>query len=181
MKKLLAGLFLVGMISLSSIWGEAHAEGLGGWVTDRDFSQVYYGVSLGDGSFEINGSDDSSAAAISGTAGLSLLDFFGVEFQVGTASDDSQSIFSESQLTYGAAMLRFGLRFNRVGIYALVGQALIDTDTSLDFSTAGEALGFGINLFGNETTALNFHFLRLNDGAFTNATIGFQYYFGGYR
>ena len=118
---------------------------------------------------------------MSGTAGLGLLDFFGIEFQVGTASDDTQSIFSDSQLFYGAAMLRFGLRFNRVGLYALVGQALLETDSSLNFSTSGEALGFGINLFGNETTALNFHFLRLNDGAFTNATIGFQYYFGGYR
>ena len=181
MKKLLARLFLVSMISLSGIWGTAHADGVGGWITDRDFSQVYYGVSIGDGSFEIDGSDDSSAALISGTAGLSLIDFLGVEFQVGTASDDSQSLFSESQLFYGAAMLRLGLRFERVGIYALVGQALLNTDSSLNFSTSGEALGFGINLFGNRTTSLNFHFLRLNDGAFTTASIGFQYYFGGFR
>jgi len=181
MKKLLAGLYLVGVISLSGIWGTAHAAGVGGWFTDRDLSQVYYGASLGDGSFEVDGTGSSSAAALTVTAGLGLIDFLGVEFQLGTASDDTQSILSDSQLVYGAAMLRLGLRFERVGVYALLGQALINSDSSLDFSTSGEALGVGINLFGNRTTALNFNFLRINDGAFTNASIGFQYYFGGFR
>ena len=129
MKKLLARLFLVGMISLWGIWGVAHADGVGGWITDRDFSQVYYGVSIGDGSFEIDGSDDSSAALISGTAGLSLIDFLGVEFQVGTASDDSQSLFSESQLFYGAAMLRLGLRFERVGIEQCLTDERVNPDS----------------------------------------------------
>jgi len=54
-------------------------------------------------------------------------------------------------------------------------------DSQFNNSDAGNAIGFGINLFGNETTSLNFNFLDIDDGAFRTATIGFQYYFGGFR
>ena len=152
--------------------GHAHAA---------DFSKFYYGVGFGDGSAEVSGSDERSLGSINGTFGWQLLNFVGVEFQVGAASDDAQSVFTEAQVAYGAAMLRLGLRVGQIGVYVLGGQSFIDSVKSINFSESGEALGVGLNLFGNDTTALNLHFLRLDDGAYTNASIGFQYYFGGYR
>ena len=181
MRKRLAGMVFAVIVGMFSFAGSAHADLLGDFFKERDLSKFYYGIGVSDGSVQVNGADDRSMGTLSTTLGLNLVDLVGVEFQVGAASDDSQSLFSESQVLYGAAMVRLGVRYGQVGVYGLLGQAILDTASSVNFSKSGEALGFGLNLFGNSTTSLNLHFLRLDGGAFTTASIGFQYYFGGYR
>jgi hypothetical protein len=113
--------------------------------------------------------------------GFQLLDFVGLELEVGAASDQTGSILSEPLVQYQAAMVRLGYRWDRAGVYVLGGQARLDVDRSLNTTDAGTAVGAGINLFGNKTTALNLHFLSIDGGTFTTASIGFQYYFGGFR
>ncbi|MEE9319240.1 MAG: outer membrane beta-barrel protein [Granulosicoccus sp.] len=167
MRKLLSSLAL----SLGMMVGTAHA----------DVAKMYFGAGLSDGSVEIPGSGDKSLGTANVTLGFQLLDFVGIELEVGVASDQPGSMLSEPLVQYQAAMIRLGYRWDRAGVYVLGGQARIDMDSSLGNSDAGTAVGFGINLFGNETTALNLHVLRLDDGAFTSATVGFQYYFGGFR
>jgi len=168
MRKLVVSLVL----GLSMVASQAHAR----------VAKLYYGAGFSDGSVEVTGdSDGKSLGTINATLGLQLLDFVGVELQLGNASDDSNSILSEPLVSYQAAMLRLGYRHDRFGVYLLGGMARLDVDPALNFSDSGTALGFGINLFGNDTTALNVNFLRLDEDAFTTATIGFQYYFGGFR
>ena len=181
MRKRLAGIVLAVFVGMTGFAGGAHASLLGDFFKERDLSKFYYGFGFSDGSIQVNGADDRSMGSINATLGLNLIDLLGVEFQVGAASDDPQSVLSESQVLYGAAMLRFGIRYDQVGIYGLLGQAILDTASGLTFSKSGNAMGVGLNLFGSKTTSLNLHFLRLDDGAFTSASIGFQYYFGGYR
>lgn len=180
MSKILARLTLVALISLGSIPGVASADIFGSYFKDRDLSQFYYGVGVGDGTVEVNGVGQRSMGALTGSFGLRLINLVGVELQVGTASDDAQSILSESQITYAAGMLRAGVQIGRVGVYGLFGQALLDSSSQVNFSKSGNALGLGMNLFGTRRTSLNIHFLRLDGGEFTNASIGFQYFFGGY-
>ncbi len=167
MRRLLSCLVL----SLGLLAGTAHA----------DAAKLYFGAGFSDGSVDIANGSDKSLGTVTATVGLQLLDFIGVEFEVGSASDQSGSILSEPLVTYQAVMLRLGYRWDRAGIYLLGGQARMDIDDQFNNSDAGNAVGFGINLFGNETTALNFHVLDFDDGAFSTATIGFQYYFGGFR
>ncbi len=167
MRKLLSSLAL----SLGLIAGTAQA----------DIAKLYYGVGFSDGSVEVPGNGDRSLGTLTGTIGFQLLDFVGVELEVGAASDQVGSMLSEPLVQYQAALLRLGYRWDRAGIYVLGGQARLDIDSSLNNSDSGNAVGFGINLFGNEHTALNLHVLRMDEGAFTSATIGFQYYFGGFR
>ena len=73
-----------------------------------------------------------------------------------------------------------GPRVEVVGGYD-ISKAGSDIDNDLNDSDSGNAYGFGINLFGNETTSLNLHVLDFDEGAFTTTTIGFQHYFGGFR
>jgi len=167
MRKVLGALVL----GLGMIAGQAQA----------DLAKLYYGVGLGDGTVEVTGGNDRSIGSINATLGLQLLDFIGVELQAGAASDDSGSIVNDSLVSYQAAMVRLGFRWDRVGLYALGGHALLDVDSSLNFSDSGTAMGLGLNLFGNATTSLNLHFIRLDEGAYQNASIGIQYYFGGFR
>ena len=159
------------VLSLGLLAGTAHA----------DAAKLYFGAGFSDGSVDIANGGDKSLGTVSASIGLQLLDFIGVEFAVGSASDQTGSILSEPLVTYQAALLRLGYRWDRAGVYIMGGQARLDIDKQYNNSDAGNAFGFGINLFGNETTALNFHVLDFDDGAFTTATIGFQYYFGGFR
>jgi hypothetical protein len=167
MRRLLSCLVL----SLGLLAGTAHA----------DAAKMYVGAGFSDGNVDIANGSSKALGTVTASIGLQLLDFIGVEFQVGSASDQTGSILSEPLVTYQAAMLRLGYRWDRAGVYLLGGQARLDIDKKFNNSDAGNAIGFGINLFGNETTALNFHVLDFDDGAFTTATIGFQYYFGGFR
>ncbi len=167
MRKLLSCLVL----SLGLLAGTAHA----------DAAKLYFGAGFSDGSVEVVNGNDRSLGTLSATLGLQLLDFIGVEFEVGSGSDQSSSVLSEPLVSYQAVMLRLGYRWDRAGVYVLAGQARLDIDSEFNNSDAGNAFGIGINLFGNEKTALNFHVLDFDDGAFTTATIGFQYYFGGFR
>ena len=169
---------LLGTLTLGlALAGGAVAPG----AAQADVAKLYYGIGVTDGSVDVPGGDDRSLGTVSGTVGLQLLDFIGIELEAGAASDQVDSILSEPLVQYQAAMLRLGYRWDRTGIYLLGGQARLDFDDELNSSDAGVALGFGINLFGNETTSLNLHVLDLDDGAFRTATIGFQYYFGGFR
>ena len=167
MRKLLGSLAL----GLGMLAGNAHA----------DVAKLYYGIGFSDGSVEVPGGDDRSLGTANATLGVQLLDFVGLELQVGAASDQVGSMVSEPLVNYQAAMLRLGYRWDRTGVYLLGGQSRLEVDDSLNNSDAGLVFGGGINLFGNETTSLNLHYLRFDDGAFATATIGFQHYFGGFR
>ena len=169
MKKLLGMLVL----SLNLHAGQAYA----------DIAKMYYGIGFTDGKMELTSADsgDRSLGTINATLGFQLMDFVGLELEVGAASDQASSILSEPLVQYQAALLRLGYRFDRAGFYVLGGQARLDIDKSLNSTDAGVALGAGVNLFGSETTSLNMHFLSIDGGTFTTASIGFQYYFGGFR
>lgn len=169
MKKCLGMLAL----SLGLFAGQAHA----------DIAKMYWGAGFTDGKMELTnaGSDHKSLGTVNVTIGFQLLDFLGLELEAGSASDQASSILSEPLVQYQAALVRLGYRFDRTGFYLLGGQARLEIDKNLNTSDAGMAYGVGLNLFGNETTALNFHFLSIDGGTFTTASIGFQYYFGGFR
>ncbi|MEE9335057.1 MAG: outer membrane beta-barrel protein [Granulosicoccaceae bacterium] len=170
MKKLLGGLVL----SLGMMAGSAQAAAP---------AKMYYGFSVADSTVEGAAAVDAdeSMGTISGTLGFQLLDFIGIELEVGSSSDQASSVISDPVFTYQAGMIRLGYRWDRAGVYMLGGQARFDSDGSDGSADSENVVGFGLNLFGNETTALNVHFLRFGDGEITTAGIGFQYYFGGFR
>lgn len=169
MKKYISALLL----SLGLALGTAHAQG--------GIAKLYFGAGFTDGSVNITNGGDKSLGTVSGVVGLQLANFVGIELALGTGSDQTGSILSEPLVTYQAALLRVGYRWNRTGVYLLGGQARLDVDSQLNNTDAGNAFGFGINMFGNETTSLNFNYLDIDGGAFSTTTIGFQHYFGGFR
>lgn len=164
---------LLGIIALSFglLAGQANA----------DIAKMYYGIGFTDGKMDMPGDGNKSLGTINATLGFQLLNFLGLEIEAGVASDQASSIVSEPLVSYQAALIRLGYRFDRAGFYVLGGQARLDVEEGLNDVNAGTAYGAGINFFGSETTALNLHYLNIDDGAFTTASVGFQYYFGGFR
>jgi len=148
-----------------------------------DIARMYVGLGFTDGTMELTGADagDKSLGTVNATVGFQLMSFLGLELELGSSSDQPGSMLSEPLVQYQAAMVRLGYRFDRAGFYLLGGQARLDVDKRLNTVDAGTAVGGGINFFGSETTALNLHVLSLDGGTFTTASVGFQYYFGGFR
>ena len=96
-----------------------------------DLATVYYGLGVADGQFEGDGGDDMSLGTLNATLGVEALDVLGVELEAGVASDQTDSLFSEPQLHYQAAMLRLGWRWDRIAVYGLGGQARLELDDAL--------------------------------------------------
>lgn len=155
--------------------------GLASGAASADSTRLYFGAGVSDGTVDITGGSSKSLGTLTATLGFQLHDFVGVELGFGSASDEASSVLNDPLVSYQAVLLRLGYRWDRLGVYLLGGQARLDIDDQFNSSDAGNAMGLGINLFGNETTSLNFHVLDFDDGAFTTATIGFQHYFGGFR
>ncbi len=135
-----------------------------------DLTSLYVGAGPSNGSVSRTHGDDKSLGTVNLSVGMELVDFIGVELQFGAAFDQSDSILGEPLVQYQAAMLRPGWRKGGVGVYLLGGQARLDIDSRFNNSEAGIAMGAGINLFGNRNTALNFHVLDFDDGAFRTAS-----------
>ncbi len=159
------------VLGFSLLAGAAHA----------DTSNIYVGGGFSDASIQDTFGAEKSLGNLSATIGYSFHPYFALELQVGSASDDTESIVSESLLTYQAAMLRIGYQWNRVGLYLLGGTAQFDIDSQITEEDTADVMGIGINLFGNRNTSLNLHVLSFADGMFRTTTIGFHHYFGGYR
>jgi len=132
-------------LSLSLLAGAAHA----------DMSKMYVGGGLSDANVEDAFGAETTLGTLSGTIGYSLHPLLALELQLGTASDDTQSIVSE--------------------------QAQLNFDSRISDIESGSAVGIGINLFGTRNTSLNLHVLNFDGGLFRTTTIGLQHYFGGYR
>ena len=169
MKKLLGCLIL----SLGLMAGNSLAEEGG--------AKLYIGGGFSDGTVDITNGGERSLGTISGMAGLRFIKYLGIELAVGAGTDDSDSIFSDPLVSYAAALLRLSYHWQRTEVYIVAGQAVADINSQFNNTDAGNAIGFGINLFGNETTALNFNVLDIDNGAFRTATIGLQYFFGGFK
>lgn len=155
--------------------------GLMAGAAQADMSKIYFGGGFSDGAVANQFGGEKTVGNLSVNLGYRLHKFFGVELEAGSASDDTGSIVSDPLVTYQAAMLRAGYQWNQIGLYVLAGTAALDIDSQLIDSDGGNAVGFGINLFGNRTTSLNFHVINIDDGAFKATTIGFHHYFGGYH
>jgi len=167
MRKLIGYLILsIGILSSS-----AYAES----------SLFYYGVGISDGSVEVSGRGDKNLGTINVTTGLQFSRHLGIELELGMASDDTGSIITDPLVSFQAALVKLGWDWGRFGAYVVGGHALMDIASELNYTDSGTAFGLGVNMFGSKTTSLNFHFLQLGDGAFRTATVGFQYYFGGFR
>lgn len=170
MRRLLSCVILSLSLAAGSI---AHAQSAN--------STLYYGLGFAESDIRVPDEADESLGTLSGLIGWQFSDYFGVQVNLGVASDESESILTEPLVSYAAALVRIGYRWDRVGVYLLGGAAGLDIDSDIVESDEGGAFGIGINLFGNETTSLNVNYLNIDDGAFTSTTIGFQHYFGGFR
>jgi len=182
MKNILAG----AAMALVLACGAANANTLD-YLKDfnprKDFNKKNFYIGLQAANADINGVDGTGddIGMINGTVGFFFKWGISLEARVGIGSDQGNSLFKDPTSRHASGMLRYHYTWsNDVMAYAGVGGGIrlhssdVDTD-----STAGLAAAFGLNLFGNDKTALNVEYLYMGGAdASSSFGIGFQHYFG---
>lgn len=147
--------------------------------TDSWYAGVFISDAQQDTELDSGVSFDESRTNIRGKVGFTWFDYVGFEGQFGLMGKSS---ISEDPIFNAGAYVRVTKQFEKVNLYALGGVALVETYDNKtggeEVSEVGLSYGGGIELFGNETSALALEMLVLVDTSETTITsIGIGYVF----
>ena len=132
----------------------------------------YWGVTLDSAEITDTNGNDDDATNLNLVLGYKFGDFLGVELQGGGGSEDD--------VLYGGAFARFDLPFERVNVFLLAGGATVGFDDAStgDYETESDvAAGFGVELFGNERTAVRFQYMNYADDTYETFGLGLVHHF----
>jgi len=158
---------------------------------DDDGSNFYYGINVGGGGIRLedgfataNSLDDdqSDIKDVGFTLGFELSSFLSLEGQIGIASNDNSSIIGDGQVYRAAGLARLNYPADKVNAYLLGGIGIAQYDFGgITEDEVGVAIGAGLDLFGNDTTALSLGVLVQpgDEIDYSVINVGFRHYFGG--
>lgn len=149
---------------------------------DMDSANWYVGVGASSFDFERSGAGAHSYNTHGYVVklGYDLGDYLSVEGRAGTGDASSADVagLKMEGRTLTAAYVRLNLPVKKVKLYVLGGYASINVRTELagtvhNKDLKGASAGFGIELYGNRTTALSVEYMRyVNQEKLTDATMG---------
>ncbi len=148
---------------------------------DFDRANFYYGLQVANGDIEDVDGAGNNIGSLIGTLGFFFKWGISLEARLGLGSDQPTSMFRDPVTSYTSGMLRYHYTWNdNLMAYVSAGMGIrLHSDFVDADSTAGIAAAFGLNLFGNKNTAINFEYLYLGGSeASTSAGIGFHHYLG---
>lgn len=136
----------------------------------------YWGLSVDNAKLEApDNGREGYATNIGLHAGYHFGDFVGAEVQLGGSPAGGIG-----DPYYGAAFGRFNLPFEDANVYLLAGAAAVSYDDGPPDDRESEvdlAGGVGVELYGNERTAVRFEYTNLADGTYQKLGVGFVHYF----
>lgn len=130
----------------------------------------YFGVTISVAEIEPdNGVTDDEIANINLKAGYDFFKFLSVEVHLGGSGD----------VYYTGGFLRGNLPLNRINLYGLAGAAYVDdSDNKFGDSYFEPAFGIGIELYGNDTTALTAEYIQYGfDDVYSMIGVGLVHHF----
>ena len=171
-------------ISFSS----AHAS-----ETRDDRNKLYLGINAG--SYQDILNDDALGGSFQ--IGYDLHKFIAVESQLGatydsiTESSGGNTLSANSLIYYGSIYLRGNVRFDTFTLFAMAGYTYLQNDFESSSNIAifniddtesfdDVSYGAGVDLYGNDTTAVSFKWMRIIDmgdqGELDAWLLGFTHY-----
>ena len=141
----------------------------------------YWGLSIGDAYVTDDGGDEIGATNAGLHVGYKFFDFVGAELQVGGAGSGKKVGGRDSRDTYYAgAFARLDLPLERINLFVLAGAASVRYDEGPPddvVDESGAAGGLGIELFGNDRTALRLEYMNYVDTPYEHISLGFVHHF----
>lgn len=167
--------------------------------TRDDRNKLYLGINGGSYlemiDLETIGNEDGLGGAFQ--IGYDLHKFIAVESQLGIAyasldeSSGGNTLSVENTIYYGSIYLRGNVRFDTFTLFAIGGYTYLQSDVESSSNIAilniddsenfdDMSYGAGIDLYGNDTTALSFKWIRIIDlgdqGELDTWMLGFTHY-----
>lgn len=144
-----------------------------------DDSKFYYGLGLAGADFELASGNEISTHGLHFKLGREFGRFLSIETHLGLSADSTDNLLGDAELMYGGAFARLNLPFEKVNLYVLGGASTVKYSFSgLEDTESEAASGFGVDLFGNERTALTIEFLRYGtDNTLDIISVGYMYRF----
>lgn len=142
-----------------------------------DSPRPYFGISISDAQFAAENGAKNDYTDLKFKLGYEINHHFYNEFHIGTnVSTDSDEM---SEVTYIAGLIRGNLPLKNINIYWLLGLGGVFADTpTFDDSYADVAAGFGVELFGTDTTALSLEYMQYGiDDAYKTLGVGIVHHF----
>jgi len=141
---------------------------------------LYWGVSLGN--YTIDQRDAGGSAEdttdFGGRLGYHFGGFFGVEARAGVDTGGFSGD-NDTDTDYFGVFGRFNLPFEKTNVYLLLGasEVRVDGDTVDDDEYDPIAGGIGIELYGNERSAISLEYMSYSDDAYSGLSIGYKRHF----
>lgn len=161
---------------------EKLAVGTLDFLHKAESSRIYLGIQLFNG--DLDGVDElgQDMSVLNATFGYKIGRGLAVEARFGAGSDQLDTVAQDPVSSYAASLVRYQYTWdNNIMAYAGVGVGLRNHSRVLGINEnqLGGALAFGVNLFGNDNSAINIEYFTV-DGPdrYSAIGIGFHHYFG---
>lgn len=112
--------------------------------------------------------------------GREIIDFLAIEGHAAITTDEAQEVpFKVDSMNYLGVFVRGNLPFERVTVYGLAGIGRLDVNSSganglLNGNKTSFAFGVGVEIYGNETTAVGLEYMRYIDSEVNGRDLNFD-------
>ena len=171
------GVFLVRRIAITLSFSLALTLSGGAAMADSQPLQ-YFGVFGGDARIQPDEGGRGNTSNLNFKLGYSFSDFLGVELHIGRDFSRDRAD-TEDGVQYAAALVRGNLPFDRINVYGLLGLASVNADfANIDGSYTNGSVGVGVELYGNERTALGIELMQYGfQDRYRTAGVGLVHHF----
>ncbi len=172
------------LVLTAAMCGQAVNGGTLDFLQQTDSKNIYLGFQLYNGDLDGVDGVGQDMSVLNATLGYSLVGGISIEARLGAGSDQLDSLIQDPVSSYMAGLVRYHYTWNsNIMVYAGAGLAVRGHSSVIDVDDQqfGAAVSFGLNLFGNDNTAVNLEYFAISgDERYSSIGIGVHHYFGKY-
>ena len=152
---------------------------LAGTCAAEDQSPWYFGLFYDDAQFDPSSGQTGDLNNINFKLGHDYSPFWGVEVHGGKDVSGDGGDLEGSGVAYLAVLARGNIPLNRINVYGLLGPTYVSADfTDVDGSYTNLAAGVGVELYGNENTAVGLEYIQYGfDDIYKTIGVGIVHHF----
>lgn len=172
------------LVLTATMCGQAVNGGTLDFLQQADSSNIYLGFQLYNGDLDGVDGVGQDMSVLNATLGYNVKGGISVEGRVGAGSDQMDTLIQDPVSSYVAGLVRYHYTWHsNIMVYAGLGVGVRSHSSVVDVddSQIGATVSFGVNLFGNDNTAINIEYFAIGgDERYSSIGIGVHHYFGKY-
>jgi hypothetical protein len=172
------------LVLTAAMCGQVVNGGTLDFLQQADTSNIYLGFQLYNGDLDGVEGVGQDMSVLNATLGYTLKAGISVEARYGAGSDQLDSLVQDPVSSYIAGLVRYHYTWDNIMVYAGAGMGVRGHSSVLegvDDRQIGVTVSFGVNLFGNDKSAVNLEYFTISgDERYSAIGFGYHHYFGNY-